>query len=434
MRDAGRHGLSVALVALAVPALAACSSARKPLPPPDLSAVTETFAPAKATLGAALGVAKILSLDGATRAAQLDRLGALGVSVVRRDFLWAELEPSPGAFDFAAEDAAVDDSAARGLVTIGLLAYDAPWAAADGDIATPPDPQKFAAFVEATVKHFAGRVDTWEIWNEPNVSTFWKPRGDGFEYAKLLAAAAPAVRRANPKATVLLGGLLYHEEAIVVGADSFLEDAFTFNPDLGSLFDVLALHPYVRYPPQAPPEQQDSREQPVGEIVARMRALLAYYGAPKPVWVTEYGWPIYGTVDEATQARFTVRGAVEAMAAGAERVCIYTLDDGPNPTAFPPEDAFGLYRNDGTAKRAATALHTLASIDPALALTAADTSTAGLRRYSLASAATRVDLVFAVDGAVHDLGAPAGAMVLGLDGAATSATTVGADPLFVVSR
>jgi len=411
MRNARRHGLIVCAV------VAACSSTKKPLPPPDLSTVTESFAPARATVGDALGIAKILSFDAATRVAQLDRIDGLGVHLVRRDFLWADLEPSDGVFDFAAEDAAVDDSRARGLTTIGLLAYDAPWAASDGDIATPPDPQKFAAFVEETVKHFAGRVDIWELWNEPNVSTFWKPRGDGFEYAKLLAAASPAVRRGNPKATIVLAGLLYHEEAIVVGADSFLEDAFTFNPDLGSLFDVLALHPYVRYPPQAPPEQDDSREQPVGEMIARMRALLAYYGAPKPIWVTEYGWPIYGTVDEAAQARFTVRGAVEAMAAGAERVCIYTLDDGPNPTAFPPEDAFGVYRNDGTPKAAVAAIHTLVSTDPALAITdyAFD---GGVRHYTLTSAATRVELYFAVDGMTH----------------ATAAGDVGADPVYVVSH
>jgi hypothetical protein len=232
---------------------------------------------------------------------------------------------------------------------------------------------------------------------------------------------------------VLLGGLLYHEEAIVVGADSFLEDAFTFNPDLGSLFDVVALHPYVRYPPQAPPEQDDSREQPVGEMVARMRALLSYYGAPRPVWVTEYGWPIYGTVDEATQARFTVRGAIEAMAAGAERVCLYTLDDGPNPTAFPPEDAFGVYHHDGTPKAAATALHTLASIDPALAITAYEAS-AGLRHYTLTAPSTHVDLFFAVDGMTYPIGAHDGTTVVALDGSTISAGDVGADPVFYVTR
>ena len=428
MRDARRDG--VALLAF----VAACSSATKPLPPPDLSTVSETFAPARATVGDAVGIANQLAFDDAARAGQLDRLDGLAVHLVRRDFLWADLEPSAGSYDFAAEDAAVDDSRARGLTTIGILAYDTSWASPDGDVDTPPDPKTFAAFVEATARHFAGRVDLWEIWNEPNVGyRFWKPREDGAEYARLLAAAYPAVKRGNPKATVLLGGLFYHYEGIVTDAITFLSDAFTYNPELGRWFDVLALHPYAHYPPEASPEQDDGREQPIGQMIARMRAELAYYGAAKPVWVTEVGWPVYGTVDEATQARFTVRAAVEAMAAGAERVCFYTLDDGPNPTAFPPEDAFGVYRNDGTPKPAATALHTLVSIDPALVVTA-DGSTAGLRRYTLASAATHVDVVFAVDGATHDLGAPAGAMVLGLDGNATSATSVGANPLFVVSR
>lgn len=432
MRNARRHRLSV-LVAGAAVASACASPSPKPLPPPDLSSVAESFAPAKAAIGDALGIAGQLAFDG-SRTAQLDRITALGVHLTRRDFLWADLEPAAGRFDFAAEDAAVDESRARGVVTIGILAYDAPWASPDGDIATPPDPQKFAAFVEETTRHFAGRVDVWEIWNEPNVGyRFWKPREDGAEYARLLAAAYPAAKRGNPSATVLLGGLFYHFEGIVTDAVTFLEDAFTYDPRLGRWFDVAALHPYPHYPPQAAPEADDGHEAPVGRMVARLRALLTYYGAPKPIYVTEYGWPVYGTVDEATQARFTVRGAVEAMAAGAERVCVYTLDDGPNPTAFPPEDAFGLYRHDRTPKASARALTTLATIDPSLTLSA-DHSAGGLRRYLWSSSATLCEVVFAVDGATHDLGAPAGATVLGLDGVASSATTVGADPVFVVTK
>lgn len=419
--------------ALALALVAGCgANAPAPLPPPDLSGVQPAFTPAQATLGEALGIANQLAFD-ARRAGQLDRLDALGVHLVRRDFLWQDLEPAAGRFDFAAEDAAVDDSVARGLHTIGILAYDAPWAAPDGDPATPPDPARFAAFAEATARHFAGRVDAWEIWNEPNVGyRFWKPREDGAAYARLLAAASAAVKRGNPRATVLLGGLFYHYEGIVTDAATFLEDAFTADPRLGRWFDVLALHPYPHYPPQAPPEADDGREQPVALMLARMRALLDYYGAPRPIWVTEYGWPVYGAVDEAAQARYLVRGAVEALAAGAERACVYTLDDGPNPTMFPPEDAFGLYRYDGTPKPAAHALHTLGGVDPALRLVA-DASADGVTRYIFESAATRLEVAFAADGTTHDLGAPAGATVLGLDGAASSASTVGADPLLIVT-
>jgi polysaccharide biosynthesis protein PslG len=230
MRNARRHRLAFALAALA---LAACGP-KKPLPPPDLSTVTETFAPTDAQLGDALGVASILSFDATTRSAQLQRLGTtLGVHLVRRDFLWQDLEPSAGAFDFSDEDAAVDDSVASGMTTIGILAYNAPWAASDGDVDTPPDPTLFAAFAEATANQYAGRVDTWEIWNEPNVGyRFWKPREDGAAYARLLAAAYPAVKRGNPKATVLLGGLFYHYEGIVTDAATFLGDAFTADPEL----------------------------------------------------------------------------------------------------------------------------------------------------------------------------------------------------------
>jgi hypothetical protein len=43
-------------------------------------------------------------------------------------------------------------------------------------------------------------------------------------------------------------------------------------------------------------------------------------------------------------------------------------------------------------------------------------------------------VVFAVDGNSHDLGAPAGATVLALDGAAVTTATVGSDPLFLLTK
>lgn len=427
MRDVGRYGLMALLVV-------GCGGGKpKPLPPPDLSTVQPKFAPAQATLGQALGLANQLSFDGATRGAQLDRVAQLGVKLVRRDFLWADLEPSAGAFDFAKEDAAVDDSVARGITTIGLLAYNTPWAAPGGDVDAPPDPQKFAAFAEATARHFAGRVDAWEIWNEPNAGwRFWHPREDGGAYAQLLVAAYAAIKRGNPRATVLTAGFYYHYQGVVQDAIGFVEDAFTAVPDLYKSFDVLALHPYTRFQSAAPPESSDAQEVPVALMVSRMRALLDYYGArSQPIWATEYGFSA-AVVDTSSEARFLVRGTVEAMAAGAERVCVYTLDDDPN--AVPPDNLYGLFAHDGTIKPSGRALKTLAAMGASLKLTT-DLSSGALRDYQLGDGATKVDVVFATDGAMHAWTAPAGATVYALDGSVTTATptiNVGGDPLLVV--
>jgi hypothetical protein len=377
----------VALVSLIWVGCGGGPPARKP--PPDLSPVTEQFAPSKVPLGQAMGLSAVLALGAdPSRAADLDRLSALHAGFVRRDFLWSQLEPQEGAFDFAGEDAAVDDSNARGLATIGILAYDVAWAAPGGDPYAPPDPDKYSAFVEAVATHFRGRVAAWEIWNEENLGfRFWKPAEDPAAYAELLARAYPAVKRGDPAALVVLGGL--NSQGVSSTGEQFLADAYFARPDLGRFCDAIGLHPYAFYPPQTPPEQSNGADLSLGLKLARMRALLAYYGdAAKPIFITEYGYPVYGAVDEAAQARFLERGAIEALAAGADRFAIYTLNDGPNPTAFPPEDAFGLVRNDGTPKPAYGVLAALYGLDPSAVLTA-DESSGDQRRYRFAGASKR---------------------------------------------
>ena len=99
--------------------------------------------------------------------------------------------------------------------------------------------------------------------------------------------------------------------------------------------------------------------------IERLRALVAadhesaYERGERPGWdeglwkqITELGWPVYGSVDEAVQARFLVRSTLLAVRAGAEGVFWYTLRDGPRPQDFPPEDAFGLLHPDTPPKPA----------------------------------------------------------------------------------
>lgn len=112
-------------------------------------------------------------------------------------------------------------------------------------------------------------------------------------------------------------------------------------PGLAPALDTFAMHAYERYPPESAPESRV--EVPLVDKISTMSGVLDEAGArPVPIWITEIGWPTTPTDPPAQQARYTVRAVLLAALAGADRVFLYTLEDGPHPTAYPPEDAFGL--------------------------------------------------------------------------------------------
>lgn len=386
--------------------------------PADLDGVVETFAPAHTPLHRAFGLSQeIHPTDAPADAAfQISSIVGMGGGVIRRDVRWREIEPTEGQFDFAAQDRIQDAIDAAGLETIGIIDEPPMWATMDGSPEGAPKPDKVAAFSGALAAHFRGRVAAWEIWNEENAGyRFWQPREDPAAYADALVQSHDAIVAADPAAKVVLGGLFYLDYGVVEGAEPFLEEAYLARPDLGHHFDALGLHPYARYPPKVAPEEESTMERSVGRMISRTRALLAHHGdGDKPIWVTEVGWPVFDTIDEAAQARYLVRATVEALAAGAERVCLFTLRDGPHPEMFPPEQAFGLLHHDGTQKPAYGALHTLLGLGPNAVLTA-NRSTGGLRDYTFSANGVEFRIFYSTDGNAHTVDVSAAHRLVGED-------------------
>jgi hypothetical protein len=299
-------------------------------------------------------------------------LGGASPIAVRRDFLWDEIEPTEGAFSYAAYDTIVDEATAAGVPILGMLGYGNRWAnPAATDVYWPPsDPATFARYAAKTAGRYQGRVIGWEIWNEPNGGyRFWKTglSGDPAGYGALLEPTYDAIHAADPKATVLLGGTVFTPQ-LITGAIDWLSSAYEAHPQLAAHFDVAGIHTYEQYPPVRAPEIGEDWDAPLEHKIQMHAWLLAQHGAQgKPIWITELGWPVYDVIDEAAQARLTVRATILAARAGAARIFWYTLRDGPNPKAFPPEDAFGLLRNDadfaagkdGTKKPLFTALRVM---------------------------------------------------------------------------
>jgi len=306
-----------------------------------------------------------LALAPAARDLYLAALADAGWKLMRTDFTWSRIQPAPppAAPDFSRYDDLVDRAAANGVRLLGILDYGVDWAASAapaGDDRYPPDdPGAFAAFAGETAKRYRGRMEGWEVWNEPNngLSGFWKPAPDPAAYARLAGPAARALRRADPRATVVTGGLAPTLDLILFGRDyGFFSAATDADKKWHRKFQAAAAHPYTFL--QAPPPEADDPSMPgFLSVTHQMRdfrdRLTESNAARLPLWVTELGWhtaPESGVagfppgVSELDQARYLVRSVILALSQRAERVCWYTLLDYPT-FATDKEAAFGLFRH-----------------------------------------------------------------------------------------
>jgi hypothetical protein len=165
--------------------------------------------------------------------AQLDELGVVWQ---RRTCRWSAIEPAQGQFDFSIWDAYVDDSKAAGKKLLAILAYDTPWV--HGKAKDPltkissKELPHFINFVEKVVGRYKGRIDAWEIWNEPDLS---KWQGTRKEFFALTIAAAKKVREIDPGAKIVAG-------AFSRVPASWIKDLF--KSGAMDYVDAISFHPY----------------------------------------------------------------------------------------------------------------------------------------------------------------------------------------------
>ena len=87
-------------------------------------------------------------------------------------------------------------------------------------------------------------IHVWQILNEPNSESFYKPKPSPKGYAKVLAAANKAIDARDPAADVVLGGIpqLAGSRKAILGSE-YLEELYAVNGAKES-FDAIAPHPY----------------------------------------------------------------------------------------------------------------------------------------------------------------------------------------------
>jgi hypothetical protein len=216
----------------------------------------------------------------------LDQVYRLGFRIVRRGFYWKSVEREKGVYDFSDYDAQMQHARKLGLTVVGCLfggnrLYEDH--GQGGAILSEAARQGFARFAAATAKHYQEQKVLWEIWNEPNVRTFWRKDGkhnsDAFahEYTALVQAVVPAMMQADPDCLVMAGSVSNYWEPSYAWTESCFAKGI-----LTSGIRAWSVHPYGVKTPEE-----------FGLGHARMRALLERYGVPDlPLVDTERGFAV----------------------------------------------------------------------------------------------------------------------------------------------
>ncbi|MBN1316428.1 MAG: hypothetical protein JXA42_13215, partial [Anaerolineales bacterium] len=284
-----------------------------------------------------------------------------GVAWERVRFHWAEIQA--GGQDSWNDGDFTDDVLARELAAgrqvVGLLIGVPDWANEKGiprGLNLPHDnPENtWAVFVRTIISRYAGRIDHWILWNEPDV---WDTNHPGHtwpgaiqDFLQLNRIGYVVAKASNPNAVIHLAGMTYWWDASYGRTPYFqryLEELVADKNAAGNnyYFDVATLHLYFQ------PHY-------VYDITSYYYGIMGSFGIWKPIWIVETNaapsmdpaWPVAEprfniSLDE--QAAYMPQALALGMAAGAQRIGVYKLIDTPGDAAANPEP-FGLVRANGS--------------------------------------------------------------------------------------
>ena len=242
------------------------------------------------------------SCGGPPQVSQQDAglMRAAHVGIVRIYLSWPGIQPSEhGAYDWGPIDQAVGNLASRGISALPVL-FGSPSYVASNPVRPPVRSKKarseWKAFVRAAVNRYgrggtywkspllyksqfplraAKPVKDWQIWNEENLPRYLASKKPVRDYGRLLKLSHQAIKKADHRAKVILGGMPGYSK---VHSWTFLKHLYRVHGVKRS-FDAGALHPYA-------PSQHL-----VAFQVNRYRHVMRrHHDAHTPIWFTEFAW------------------------------------------------------------------------------------------------------------------------------------------------
>jgi hypothetical protein len=321
------------------------------------------------------GIQAFLWWDYTQAARHLDWIRTMAFSHVKQTFAWEDLEPRRGEWHFQRADEIVDEVERRGLELVVRLGEVPDWAhpSAQGRkdvdfLDSPPDNlDDWANYCGTVAARYRGRIDAYQIWNEPNLSREWGNRPpNAAEYVELLAACSRAIRAADPDAILISAGLAptgqYDERAH--RDDMFLQAMY--DAGFQQYIDVVGVHAPGFSPPEYGPDdaERDGRGRwaTFRRVEDLRKIMIANGDAARQMAILEVGWttdpihPEYAwfAVDEETQARYMVQAYEYAARHWRPWVGLMSAIYIANPAWTPDDEEYwwGITTSEGFVRQA----------------------------------------------------------------------------------
>ncbi len=316
----------------------------------------------------------------------------LGVGWVKEQVQWHTIEHGPDDFDWENLDRVVEGLDEAGFQILLSVTRAPDWTRnVEGEGGPPSDYAEFGRFMEQLCRRYRGRVEAYELWNEPNLAREW--RGDTLDpsrFVSLVAEGARGARAGDPNAVLVSGAPAV--TGINDGETAIDDRAFLrgmLEAGVSEHVDAIGAHPYgYANPPEESVEDaihvaSSHNNHPsffFRDTLEDYHRMMGEFGLDDhQIWVTEFGWPSpenmgdmditgweYGReVSEAEQADYIVR----AFHMGDERpwvgpMFLWNLN---LAAIWGPGNAFSAYslvRPDGSYRPAYVALRLAEPLKP----------------------------------------------------------------------
>lgn len=272
------------------------------------------------------------------------------VQSVRLGIRWTSVEPERGKWAWDKPDRVIRQLRAAKIDILCTFMSVPAWASGvdpkktEGfwDCYQPKDIKDWQEYVRRVTTRYKSHIKLWEIWNEENGEGFYKPMPNAREYVNLLKVSYTTIKKVDPKATVVLGGLVMN--GIVpnpwspIKIEHFLQKIY----DEGGkpYFDVANIHPYVTAAPNEGPAYCARLTRDTVEVMKKNG------DGAKPLWITETGLFTNDEVTEQMQAEH-LKGVYREIAMIPQVKALYWfhLRDLPGPVCG-GEETMGLLAGD----------------------------------------------------------------------------------------